>query len=237
MSISVSEPSWSTRSTGPSRTAASSGTGLELLDMEVGDLLMTPGCVTQAALAEEAGAGRGEPGLRSFYRRFRALTTDASPPGFGEACNRTAKLDKGGIVFKTIVLALDGSEGSQRATPVAVELAQQNGGKIVIAHVEERIAAKGGANLYANEDEIQASIHNQANELSDQGIETSVEMSAISVGGPAHSIAEIANEAGADVIVVGTRGHSTVSGLLLGGVTQRLLHIADRPVLAVPPAA
>jgi hypothetical protein len=62
---------------------------------------------------------------------------------------RTAKLNGGGIVFKTIVLALDGSENSQRATPVAVELAKQNGGKIVIAHVEERIAAKGGADLYA----------------------------------------------------------------------------------------
>jgi nucleotide-binding universal stress UspA family protein len=138
--------------------------------------------------------------------------------------------------LKTIVLALDGSENSQQATPVAVDLAKQSGGKIVIAHVEERIAAKGGAELHADEDERQASIRNQAKELSDQGIETSVEMSEITLGGPAHAIAEIANEANADVIVVGTRGHSTLSGLLLGGVTQRLLHIADRPVLAVPPA-
>lgn len=139
-------------------------------------------------------------------------------------------------MFKTIVLALDGSENSQRATPVAVELAKQSGGKIVIAHVQERIAAKGGAELHADEDERQASIRNQAKEMSDQGIETSVQMSEITLGGPAHAIAEIANEANADVIVVGTRGHSAVSGLLLGGVTQRLLHIADRPVLAVPPA-
>lgn len=95
---------------------------------------------------------------------------------------------------------------------------------------------RAGPIFTPDEDKRHASIRNQAKELSDQGIETSVEMTAISVGGPAHSIAEIANEAGADVIVVGTRGHSTVSGLLLGGVTQRLLHIADRPVLAVPPA-
>jgi len=74
-------------------------------------------------------------------------------------------------------------------------------------------------------------------EMSDQGIEASVQMSEITLGGPAHAIAEIANEANADVIVVGTRGYSTVLGLLLGGVTQRLLHIADRPVLAVPPAS
>ena len=40
-----------------------------------------------------------------------------------------------------------------------------------------------------------------------------------------------------DVRVQGdrTRGHTPLAGLLLGGVTQRLLHIAPCPVLAVPP--
>jgi nucleotide-binding universal stress UspA family protein len=67
-----------------------------------------------------------------------------------------------------------------------------------------------------------------------QGIDTSVEMASDMMGGPAHAIAEIADRLPADLIVVGTRGHSTVTGLLLGSVTQRLLHIAHRPVLAVP---
>jgi nucleotide-binding universal stress UspA family protein len=61
-------------------------------------------------------------------------------------------------------------------------------------------------------------------------------MTSIMLGGPAHAIASIADGANADLIVVGTRGHSPVAGLLLGGVTQRLLHIAHQPVLAVPPA-
>jgi nucleotide-binding universal stress UspA family protein len=39
---------------------------------------------------------------------------------------------------------------------------------------------------------------------------------------------------GADVVVVGTRGHTAIGGLLLGSVTQRLLHVAPCPVLAVP---
>ena len=56
----------------------------------------------------------------------------------------------------------------------------------------------------------------------------------VMLGGPAHAIEEIADRADADLIVVGTRGHSSVAGLLLGSVTHRLLHIAHRPVLVVP---
>jgi nucleotide-binding universal stress UspA family protein len=53
--------------------------------------------------------------------------------------------------------------------------------------------------------------------------------------GPAHAIADIAEKVDADLIAVGTRGHAPVAGLLLGSVTQRLLHISPCPVLAVPP--
>jgi nucleotide-binding universal stress UspA family protein len=138
-------------------------------------------------------------------------------------------------MFETIVLALDGSEGSRRAIQVAAELARQNGGRIVIAHVEQDVAGKGGAPIPITEDEIQAEIRKQADQLSTDGIETSVEMRQVMLGGPAHPIAEIAEDANADLIVTGTRGHSPVAGLLLGSVTQRLLHIARSPVLVVPP--
>ena len=137
-------------------------------------------------------------------------------------------------MFKTIVLALDGSDGSREAIPVAVELAKRDGAGIVIAHVEQDVIGKGGGPIIATEDEIQAEIRKQAKELSADGIETSVEMRNIMLGGPAHAIDEIANEANADLVVMGTRGHSPVAGLLLGSVTQRLLHISKRPVLVAP---
>ena len=59
-------------------------------------------------------------------------------------------------MFKTIVLALDGSEQSRQAVPLAAELARQNGARIVIAHVEEDVVGKGGGPIIATEDEIQA---------------------------------------------------------------------------------
>ena len=161
-------------------------------------------------------------------------------PGVNTGSVRAASRPSGGdeeeIMFKTIVLALDGSEGSQAAIPLAVELAKRDGAKIVIAHVEQDVAGKGGGPIPPTEDEIQAGIRKQAEELSEQGIETSVEMRNVMLGVPAHEIAEIADEAGADLIVAGTRGHSLVAGLLLGSVTQRLLHIAHQPVLVVPSA-
>ena len=59
----------------------------------------------------------------------------------------------------------------------------------------------------------------------------------VMVGGAARPIAAIAGDVDADLIVVGTRGHSGLAGIVLGSVTQRLLHLAHQPVLAVPPPA
>jgi nucleotide-binding universal stress UspA family protein len=58
-------------------------------------------------------------------------------------------------MFKTIVLALDGSDGSKAAIPFARDLAHRDDSKLVIAHVEEDVGGKGGGPIHATEDEIQ----------------------------------------------------------------------------------
>ena len=137
-------------------------------------------------------------------------------------------------MFDTIVLALDGSDEARNAIPVATELAEKEEAKLVIAHVLQYPAAKGGEVPPPGEDEIRAEIKQQAKDLSTRGIPVEVEFADAVLGGPAHAIVDIADRTGADLIVTGTRGRTSVAGVLLGSVTHRLLHIAKRPVLAVP---
>lgn len=141
-------------------------------------------------------------------------------------------------MFKTILLALDGSEAAERAIPLAEELARKDGGRIIVGHVRELIVGRGGGQtMMANEDELEASVRAHATKLSESGIQTTVEIATSAVGGPAHALAELATREHADVIVAGTRGHAPVAGLLLGSVTQRLLHVSPCPVLVMPAVA
>ena len=137
-------------------------------------------------------------------------------------------------MFNTIVVATDGSENARKAESLAFELAKRDGGKLVFVHVDEHTIGKGGGAIHPDEEKIQGEIRKRAEELGADGVETDVAFKDIMVGGAAHPIAEVADEQNADLIVAGTRGHSSISGLLLGSVAQRLLHLAHQPVLVVP---
>jgi nucleotide-binding universal stress UspA family protein len=137
---------------------------------------------------------------------------------------------------KTVVLGLDGSQDSARAIPYAVEQAGSDG-KIVIIHVRELLIGRaGGMPLVANEDEIEAAVRRQVEDMNTGGVRAELQVISAVAGGPAHVIADAATKEHADVIVVGTRGHRQIASMIIGGVTHRLLHLATCPVLAVPPA-
>jgi len=141
-------------------------------------------------------------------------------------------------MFSKIVLALDGSEPSDRVIPVAKGVAETGTARIDIVHVREVIAGRaGGHTARADEDDLEQRVRAQAKELAEAGFDTHLHIESTVGGGPGHVIADVARTVGADLIVIGTRGHSPVAGLLLGSVTQRLLHIAPCPVLAIPPQA
>jgi nucleotide-binding universal stress UspA family protein len=140
-------------------------------------------------------------------------------------------------MFNKIVWATDGSDAADQTLPFVKKLAGEGGGELVVVHcVERTMPVKGGGSFprAANEDELQEKIRQQVQELSGNGVHATLQTGRASVGGAAQVIAEAARELHGDVIVVGTRGHTPLGGLLLGSVTQRLLHIAPCPVIAVP---
>lgn len=140
-------------------------------------------------------------------------------------------------VFKVIVWATDGSSGAEQAFKFAKGLAQADGGRLVVVHVKEMAIPAGRGGKYpvkVNQDEVQAAIRKEVEDLKQEGLQATLQMADVMAGGAAYVIAEIANEEGADLIVAGTRGHGPLSGLLVGSVTQRLLQIADCPVMVVP---
>jgi nucleotide-binding universal stress UspA family protein len=53
-------------------------------------------------------------------------------------------------------------------------------------------------------------------------------------GNTATTIVELASERGAEPIVVGARGHSGVRSLLLGSVSNAVVHHAKLPVMVIP---
>ncbi|MGZ4166791.1 MAG: universal stress protein [Solirubrobacteraceae bacterium] len=140
-------------------------------------------------------------------------------------------------MFKRIMWATDGSENADRALAVAKSLASEETATLTIVHIVQKIATSGDKALgwYANEELVEAKVEQVASQLSKEGVNVSVKMVTHVGPQPAHQIAELAREAGADLIVVGSRGHGVISGLVLGSVTQRLLHVAPCPVLVVPP--
>ncbi len=141
-------------------------------------------------------------------------------------------------MFETIVWATDGTENADRALPYVKALAQQEGAKLTVAHVVERYASHkaSGLAVHADEEQVEERLQKLTTQLSDEGVNTDLKIVSHVGPQPAHEIADLAREAGADLIVVGTRGHGAVAGLMLGSVTQRLLHVSPCPVLVIPPA-
>src|SRR5262245_37829835 len=130
-------------------------------------------------------------------------------------------------MFKVIVWATDGSSQAARAFPFAKNLAQASGARLIVVHAKEFMLGRGAGPVSFDEDQVQAALEKQVADLKQQGLDTTLQMGEVMAGNAAEVIADIAVKEGADLIVAGTRGHGTLTGLLLGSVTHGLTGIAD----------
>ena len=137
-------------------------------------------------------------------------------------------------MFKTILLAVDGSEHSEKAAEVAAQLAIAGNDEIVVTHVTEllpsRYQVQPGLDDEFDKDAIELAKGYTADMEAD-GLKVRVELRHSQYGHIARIITNLADELDAGLIVMGSRGRSDLSALLLGSVAHKVLHLSRRPVL------
>lgn len=138
-------------------------------------------------------------------------------------------------VFPTsILLAIDGSPDAGRASQAAVELSQRTGSELHLVHVGEYRPTY----LAQTEDEpaqlreaARDLLEREARKVSEAG--GAVAEAHLRVGQPAEQIVDLSEELGAGVIVVGSRGLSTLRRALMGSVSESVVRHAHCPVFVV----
>ena len=145
---------------------------------------------------------------------------------------------------RCIVCGVDGSPDSQAALRVAADMAARLGLRLIMANVVEPSLAPyaGAASLggamsqpqFPTTDDQEAVAKGLLTRLSAAtGLEQADRR--IVIGYPAERLADLADEEGAELIVVGSRGRGAFKAAVLGSVSSSLIGVARCPVLVVPP--
>jgi nucleotide-binding universal stress UspA family protein len=139
-------------------------------------------------------------------------------------------------MFKHILLAFDGSDHARKAALVAGQMAREQvpPALLRVAVVAEPIYGGLGEPNFS-EQAARRSLEGQelldaAVSLAGAGIEVHTEML---LGPVAQKIIEMAEVRECDLIVMGSRGLTGLTGLLLGSQTQKVISLASCPVLVV----
>ena len=136
--------------------------------------------------------------------------------------------------FDHILVAVDGSEGSLRALRTAIELAGLTSSRLTALAVEGPLPAYAATveveEVKREKDVFFRKVATRAREEAETaGVEISVD---VRPGHAAELIVRYARDHGADLVVVGHKGHF-LEDYLLGSTADRVAHHAHCPVLIV----
>lgn len=136
-------------------------------------------------------------------------------------------------MFERILLAVDGSEHSEKTVPVAADLASRYGATVTVLHVREFQKRFGSDVDIDPEEESRAYVDGVVARLREQGVDADGELRRVGSGQVPKEIVEVAEAVGAQLIVMGTRGRTEWQSLLVGGVAHKVLAHSSCPVLMV----
>ena len=132
-------------------------------------------------------------------------------------------------MFKTVLFPVDRSRETQEAAQVVVNVVQLCSSRLVLLSVVE---SPSDAEQVMTSPEAVAQLLQKAQALfSQQGIQAEV---LEREGKPAFTICDVADEIGADLIVMGCRGLGLTEDGASESVTNRVINLSPCPVLVVP---
>ncbi len=144
-------------------------------------------------------------------------------------------------MYKRILLTLDGSEMSEQALPVAVELAKRFQSELFLLRVIYPLAKSYRSGL-ASVSAIQKAeeqlrilaydyLEKFTDELKKEGINTTIDSV---IGVPYKEIILYTERQAIDLIVMCTRGESGISRWLLGSTTDHVIRGSRIPLIVIP---
>ena len=137
-------------------------------------------------------------------------------------------------MFRTIVLAVDGSKHSEKAVELVKRLAMRTNDEVVVTHVTELLPVDfqtyPGLDYEADREAIELA-QGYVAELEGAGIKARTELRSAQYGGIARLLTNLAEDLDAGLIVMGSHGRGDLTALLLGSVAHKVLHLSQRPVL------
>jgi nucleotide-binding universal stress UspA family protein len=191
-----------------------------------------------AALAEEVEAGLIAVGSRGRGRIRRLLMGSVSDAVVRHAHHPVVVVRWKPVVFPAkILLATDGSEEAILAAQTAADLSERTGSELHVVHVGEipftHYPDRYGYRALYEEDEKEARELLEAQIEKMKGAGVIVAQAHLRLGRADEGIVVLAEELGADLVAMGSRGLGGVKRALMGSVSDSVGRHAHCPVLIV----